>query len=189
MIQNAKHFSLVLCCCLILSLCTACTRSLTDNIETPTQSEPTIPSNSSEANLGEWSGDGFSYTSENLGITVEFPPEWENLMTISDDITYEYFVEGQSEPLSCVTLNAIHGEEGAIPIAYIYWRTVDDHGPEADFGECVTLVEREGSVCLCWMPMNTKIGLEILEDTTLYDEYNIVEQGILSGEYEIKMLE
>lgn len=37
--------------------------------------------------------------------------------------------------------------------------------------------------------MNTKIGLELLEDTTLYDEYNIVEQGILSGEYEIKMLE
>src|SRR5699024_3216864 len=113
MIQNVKHFSLMLSCCLILSLCTACTQSLTDNIETPTQTEPTIPSNSPEVNLGEWSGDGFSYTSENLGITVEFPPEWENLMTISDDITYEYFVEGQSEPLSCVTLNAIHGEEGA----------------------------------------------------------------------------
>ena len=36
--------------------------------------------------------------------------------------------------------------------------------------------------------MNTKIGLELLEDTTLYDEYDIVEQGILSGEYEIELL-
>lgn len=62
------------------------------------------------------------------------------------------------------------------------------HGPEADYGECVTLVERKGNVCLCWMPMNTKIGLELLEDTTLYDEYDIVEQGILSGEYEIELL-
>ena len=108
MIQNVKNFSLVLFCCLFLSLCTACTRALTGNIETPspmpTQPEATIPSNSPEATLHEWSGDGFSYTSKNLGITVEFPPEWENLMTISDDITYEYFVEGQSEPLNCVTL-------------------------------------------------------------------------------------
>ena len=194
MIQNVKDFSLVLCCCLFLSLCTACTQPLTGNIETlspmPTQPEATIPSNSPEALLHEWSGDGFSYTSENLGITVEFPPEWENLMTISDDITYEYFVEGQSEPLNCVTLKAIHGgENGEIPIAYIYWRAADDHGPEADYGECVTLVEREGNVCLCWMPMNTKIGLELLEDTALYDEYDIVEQGILSGEYEIELLD
>ena len=194
MIQNVKNFSLVLFCCLFLSLCTACTRALTGNIETPspmpTQPEATIPSNSPEATLHEWSGDGFSYTSKNLGITVEFPPEWENLMTISDDITYEYFVEGQSEPLNCVTLKAIHGgENGEIPIAYIYWRAADDHGPEADYGECVTLVEREGNVCLCWMPMNTKIGLELLEDTALYDEYDIVEQGILSGEYEIELLD
>lgn len=94
-----------------------------------------------------------------------------------------------TRPLNCVTLNAIHGgEDGEIPIAYIYWRAADDHGPEADYGECVTLVERKGNVCLCWMPMNTKIGLELLEDTTLYDEYDIVEQGILSGEYEIELL-
>ncbi|OUO24806.1 hypothetical protein B5F88_19605, partial [Flavonifractor sp. An306] len=39
------------------------------------------------------------------------------------------------------------------------------------------------------MPMNTKIGLELLEDTALYDEYDIVEQGILSGEYEIELLD
>lgn len=189
-----KYFFLVLCCCLLLSLCAACTRPLMGRTETsspmPTRPQITTPSNSPEADLHKWSGDGFSYTSENLGITVEFPPEWENLMTISDDVTYEYFVEERSEPLNCVTLKAIHGrEEGEIPIAYIYWRAADDHGPEADFGECVTLVEREGNVCLCWMPMNTKIGLELLEDTTLYDEYDIVEQGILSGEYEIELLD
>ena len=112
MIQNVKNFSLVLFCCLFLSLCTACTRALTGNIETPspmpTQPEATIPSNSPEATLHEWSGDGFSYTSKNLGITVEFPPEWENLMTISDDITYEYFVEGQSmgRYLSLISIGA-----------------------------------------------------------------------------------
>ena len=127
MIQNVKNFSHLLCCCLFLSLCTACTQPSTGNIETPspmpTQPEVTIPSNSPEATLHEWSGDGFSYTSENLGITVAFPPEWENLMTISDDITYECFVEGRPDPLNCVTLNAIHGgEDGEIPIAYIYWR-------------------------------------------------------------------
>ena len=172
------------------SLYTAIDWQHRNTISNANSTRGTIPSNSPEATLHEWSGDGFSYTSKNLGITVEFPPEWENLMTISDDITYEYFVEGQSEPLNCVTLKAIHGgENGEIPIAYIYWRAADDHGPEADYGECVTLVEREGNVCLCWMPMNTKIGLELLEDTALYDEYDIVEQGILSGEYEIELLD
>ena len=194
MIQKTKNFSLVLCGCLFLSVCTACTWSLTGNTETlspmPTQPEITIPSNSPEVAPHDWSGDGFSYTSENLGITIAFPPEWENLMTISDDITFEYFAEEQDEPLNCITLKAIHGaEDGTIPISYIYWRAAEDHGPEADFGECVTLAEREGNVCLYWMPMNTKIGLELLEDTTLYDEYDIVEQGILSGEYEIEMID
>lgn len=142
MIQNVKNFSLVLFCCLFLSLCTACTRALTGNIETPspmpTQPEATIPSNSPEATLHEWSGDGFSYTSKNLGITVEFPPEWENLMTISDDITYEYFVEGQSEPLNCVTLKAIHGGENGEILgrssrfcSRLLWRRPHPPGPES----------------------------------------------------------
>lgn len=111
-------------------------------------------------------------------------------MKISDDVSFEGFIEGKQEPVECIVLRTLHGgnnlESSSNCIAYIYWRSVDDQGPEADFGESVILMEQDEQVCICWMPMNTKIGLE--DNLALWSEYDTVEQGILDGEYEIEML-
>ena len=74
-------------------------------------------------------------------------------------------------------------------IAEIYWCPAGAKGPEASFGECITMGSKnDGSLCLCHLPLTGKMGLEQV-DVDLWNVYTTVENGILSGEYEFEIQE
>lgn len=139
-----------------------------------------------------WKGQGLSYTSELLGISVEFPPEWSALLLVEDDTTNSGFLldEDHETPVDCIRLRPLHGQDPEIDcIAVIYWEPAGARGPGAESGETIRLAEKEEAVLICWLPMNQKLGYaqgSDSENLALWEEYDTVEQGLLAGEYEVE---
>lgn len=164
------------------------------NIATPQTHEPVSPTPSilpsSEPSYPNWAGDGYTYTSDQLGITVEFPPEWKDLITMSDCLSYEGFLIDRPDQVNCISID-VSGDyvktvtelDPNTAIAYIYWCPPNTGGPEYNYGQAVKLIEEsDGSRCYCHLPMNS-IAFE--EGSTMWNIYYMVEQGILNGEYVI----
>ncbi len=66
---------------LLLLLCASCTPAAEDP-PPPTSTLEATPEPSPTPTRHAWYGSGYSYTSEPLGVRVEFPPEWEERMTL-----------------------------------------------------------------------------------------------------------
>lgn len=156
--------------------------------------DPTLP---------DWAGKGVIHTSEALGFTLELPPEWTDLVTFTERVSYEGFLKDREGRVPCVSIdyrpNANVGEPGSVlpeldpsgPMAYFYWVPEGQHGPEADYGNAVTLLEKETGRWTCHLPMNSIQfdGVEYGRDTPEWIAYHTVEQGLLEGEFVASELE
>ena len=139
-----------------------------------------------------WDGNGYSYTSGKLGVTVEFPPEWAELTTISD-AQRTVGANGYDVTRDCIVLRPVHGWDdltddqsngGQDHIGVIYWRSVGEWGYEASSGALVRLAQSDAMELVCWMPLNTKLNFD--PDSIIWNEYETVETGLQNGEFEIR---
>ena len=76
-------------------------------------------------------------------------------------------------------------------IAQIYWLLAEEKGPEASYGQCVTLATaKDGSRCICHLPMNVKLQYQTVENYNLdlWNIYNTIEQSLLNGEFTATLL-
>lgn len=137
------------------------------------------------------------YYSEALNIRIKYPESLQGIVAMSDGMSYEYFLSDRAEPIKCVYLYpAIDDsfDQDSI-IGQIYWLPTGTLGPEASFGKCVTLLALEdGSRCVCHLPMSAKLGYEAVDCTIpnkwdMWNIYHSVEESILSGEFEVEVLE
>ena len=149
------------------------------------------------AALPGWAGKGVSHTSEALGLTLELPPEWAELVTFTERVSYEGFLKSWEGRVPCVSIdyrpNADAEEAGATlpvldpsgPIAYLYWLPEGLSGPEADYGNAVTLLEKGTGRWVCHLPMNSIQfdGESFGRDTPEQTAYHRVEQGLLEGDF------
>lgn len=142
----------------------------------------------------DWSGCGYSYTSETLGVRVEFPPEWEELMTMTEG---EWICNGETRP--CIDLmGRWDGKDENRYIASIYWRAKTD--PYRDFGAFeqnrghITLAEtNEGYYDCCLYGLypfeHVMAGApEDKQEERVSTIYNI-QMGIQFGEWDLKILQ
>lgn len=136
------------------------------------------------------------YCSEALNIRIKYPESLQGVVAMSDGMSYEDFLSDRAEPIKCVYLYpAIDDsyDQDSI-IGQIYWLPTGTFGPEASFGNCVTLLEIEnGSRCICHLPMSAKIGYEAVDCTIpdkwdMWNIYHSAEESILSGEFEVEVL-
>lgn len=158
----------------------------------------------------DWVGKGISHASDALGLTLELPPEWAEWVTFTERISEEGFLRNWDGRVPCVSIDyapnggehAPEEESGAAggplpvldpsePMAYFYWLPEGQHGPEADYGNAVTLLEKETGRWVCHLPMNTIQfdNAEYGRDTPEWIAYHTVEQGLLEGNFVAQELE
>lgn len=208
-ILKKGYFLCILCICGISIVSSSChitnhdistspTSSpyITESPSSPFTDEP-MPTNTEAPH--DWIGNGYSYSSDTLGITVEFPPNWNEYVNIFESKSYENFLDNSSEPIDCIYIvskksglskdSFSSSSDYDSVIAEIYWCPAGAKGPEASFGECITMGSKnDGSLCLCHLPLTGKMGLEQV-DVDLWNVYTTVENGILSGEYQFEIQE
>lgn len=186
------------------------TEPLTPATPTPTAIPTMEPPESPEPALPAWAGTGISHASDALGLTLELPPEWAEWVTFTERVSYESFLKGWEGRVPCVSIDyspnggeTVPEEEkgsagGPLPVldpsepmAYFYWLPEGQHGPEADYGNVVTLLEKEMGRWVCHLPMNTIQfdNAEYGRDTPEWIAYHTVEQGLLEGNFIAQELE
>ena len=100
---------------------------------------------------------------------------------------------GQLNPITCIYLypaeDTTYSQDSII--AQIYWLLAEEKGPEASYGQCVTLATaKDGSRCICHLPMNVKLQYQTVENYNLdlWNIYNTIEQSLLNGEFTATLL-
>lgn len=155
------------------------------------------PAKTPDPALPDWAGKGVSHTSQALGLTLELPPEWADLVTFTERVSYEGLLKSWEGRVPCVSIdyrpNADGGEpDPALPaldpglsIAYFYWLPEGLSGPEADYGSAVTLLEKGTGRWVCHLPMNSAAfdGAEFGQDSPEWTAYHTVERGLLEGDF------
>ena len=111
-ILKKGYFLCILCICGISIVSSSCHITNHDISTSPTSS-PYITKSPSSPFTDEpmpttteaphdWIGNGYSYSSDTLGITVEFPPNWNEYVNIFESKSYENFLDNSSEPIDCI---------------------------------------------------------------------------------------
>ena len=100
-----------------------------------------------------------TYESTTLGISISYPAALQDIMAIAEGESYEGFISGQLNPITCIYLypaeDTTYSQDTII--AQIYWLPAEEKGPEASYGQCVTLATaKDGSRCICHLPMNVR---------------------------------
>lgn len=165
----------------------------------PTPTPETVQTGKPEPGpaLPDWAGKGVSHTSEALGLTLELPPEWADLVAFTERVSYEGLLKSWDGRVPCVSIdyrpNADAGEPDTAlpvldpsgPIAYLYWLPEGQSGPEADYGSAVTLLEKGTGRWVCHLPMNSVAfdSAEFGQDSPEWTAYRTVEQGLLEGDF------
>ena len=93
-----------------------------------------------------------TYESTTLGISISYPAALQDIMAIAEGESYEGFISGQLNPITCIYLypaeDTTYSQDSII--AQIYWLLAEEKGPEASYGQCVTLATaKDGSRCIC----------------------------------------
>lgn len=129
-----------------------------------------------------------TYESTTLGISISYPAALQDIMAIAEGESYEGFISGQLNPITCIYLypaeDTTYSQDTII--AQIYWLPAEEKGPEASYGQCVTLATaKDGSRCICHLPMNVKLQYQTAENYNLdrWNIYNTIEQSLLNGEF------
>lgn len=134
-----------------------------------------------------------TYESTTLGISISYPAALQDIMAIAEGESYEGFISGQLNPITCIYLypaeDTTYSQDSII--AQIYWLLAEEKGPEASYGQCVTLATaKDGSRCICHLPMNVKLQYQTVENYNLdlWNIYNTIEQSLLNGEFTATLL-
>ena len=129
-----------------------------------------------------------TYESTTLGISISYPAALQDIMAIAEGESYEGFISGQLNPITCIYLypaeDTTYSQDTII--AQIYWLPA-----EASYGQCVTLATaKDGSRCICHLPMNVKLQYQTAENYNLdrWNIYNTIEQSLLNGEFTATLL-
>lgn len=126
-------------------------------------------------------------------ISISYPAALQDIMAIAEGESYEGFISGQLNPITCIYLypaeDTTYSQDSII--AQIYWLLAEEKGPEASYGQCVTLATaKDGSRCICHLPMNVKLQYQTVENYNLdlWNIYNTIEQSLLNGEFTATLL-
>ncbi len=202
--MKKRLFALVLAAALLL--CASCTPAAEVTPSPTLELSPTPTATPEPPPAHEWSGDGYSYTSEALGIKLEFPWGWDSYFTIEEtqkvDFLY-YFsdkdgwgdvAEGSTTVLELVPKYKSPLLLGTETFGSIYWMpegTADS--ASANSGTTVTLWASDEGRLVCWMdtmPQNL-IGDLTIDDTermATFAMFEAVQNGIKDGRWEIELL-
>lgn len=204
--QKMNIFVVLLFCGILTSVCSACNQPADDredsffvpfdeshSIQSFDDKTETLPQGRTDANYS-------SYESKSLGVILEYPREWTELVVLSDGMTWDAFIMNQLAPIECILISirsdmfnsclSTADDDYETVLAYVYWRQPNTSGPEADMGDAIVLAEREdGSECVCFMPLTTKMGYTgdgmSTEEKEIWDACVTVETGILNGKCRI----
>lgn len=116
-----------------------------------------------------WSGSGYSYTDETLGVRLEFPPEWEEQMTlVAGEWTYD------KEKRACIQLmGSWDSEDPESCIGMIYFIQKTDqyahYSFEDDDGWKVVLAETDEGWYKCYLNGMNRLRWSYVIDAP-YDE-------------------
>lgn len=148
-----------------------------------------------------WSNDGYSYTSEALGIRLKFPAAWENYFNIVEYEHIERNMRDQDgnpvEPYATTELSlepkdfTLETVDGYIePLATIYFAP-KGMSYDSDSGAWFTLAETENGRYICYMDTMLMMWYKpgISADGAKYAIINEVQGGIMDGRWEIEVLE
>ena len=134
------------------------------------------------------------YRDDALGVALEYPAQWDELVTLSSDVTWEGFLSDRIDPVPCVRIdlwedlfNVPPTQNASIEIvrtvAYIYLRPAGVSGPERESGSCVILERLEGGTeAVCYLPMTAKLSYTGAGYEAIYNAFDTVEKGIAGGE-------
>lgn len=139
----------------------------------------------------DWSGSGYSYTSEAMGVRVEFPPEWAELMTMVEG---KWTYEGEKRP--CIDLMGSWDSEDPFScIGTIFWKPkTDAYSVFEDDGWTITLAETNEGKYICFLEGMNRLRWSYYEEEAPYyperdNAFITVQDGITVGEWEIEILE
>lgn len=158
---------------------------LTAPPSTPT-AQPTATPEPTPTAPGWSEGEGYSYTSEDLGIRLEFPPEWEEYFTFWPWRKNDFLSDAKGTPSDILVLKpklpagSPPYEALSFSFAQIYWVPTGYSGPEAspDSDVSVTLAETDRGKYVCLFN-----GRQLAEDhpdlSEVHTAYGTVLDGIL----------
>lgn len=141
----------------------------------------------------KWFGSGYSYTSEALGVRVEFPPEWEQYFTFEEEEVEGLLRSGKSGRVIRLASEFVFEDDPEYDTAFarIYWVPKGDEGFVWNDETLVTLWESDEGAYIC--EVNTMLQLnfdpnpgvggprpEYAEIRTVYET---VQNGIFAGEW------
>ncbi len=140
------------------------------------------------------------YRDAALGVALEYPAQWNELVTLYSDVTWEGFLSDRIDSIPCVRID-LRGDLFNVPptqnasfsidqtVAYIYLRPAGVSGPERESGAGVILARLEGGTeAVCFLPMTAKLNYTGEGYGAVYNAFDTVEKGIAGGELRTRVL-
>jgi len=154
----------------------------------PIEPEPSLDSTAPATETDEhaWKGHGYRYTSEALGITIEFPPEWKwilDILEINGGISL-YTYPRPRDPQEY----AFTGNIGWIGVIGTQERDTLINSNDWSNYPYQVLYDAEGVFVYISYPTEAQYYSEFPEDAETEVRYTTVENGIRDGEYEIYII-
>jgi hypothetical protein len=135
-----------------------------------------------------WKGSGYRYTSEALGITIEFPPEWEGIFDIIEGnggFSLNVFPrprDPERDPISGYMM----GNIGWIGFTNVRDKEALVNSRDWPITPHTVLYDENDGFVYMYHSHAPQVGYgESEEDMEIYVRYHTVYDGIINGEYEI----
>ncbi len=142
----------------------------------------------------DWLGQGYGYTSETLGVRVEFPPEWKKYFTFEERVIVDGFLQsGQACPVLELASAFVLNDDPTYDTTFarIFWIPRGDAVAGGDGKTLVTLLITDEGAYVCEVNVihqlnfdpNTGVGAPHPEYKEIRAIYETVQNGILDGRW------
>lgn len=144
-----------------------------------------------------WSSYSYTYTSEVLGFTIKFPPEWEEYFTleeVEEEVGLRNVTTGEciyrTDPSLVLMPKGFDFGGESHPLARIIW-VPNEWLLDSESGDWLTLAEKEGGRYICSLDTSLRLWFMpyLRPDNAEFVVTSEVQGGIMDGRWEIEVLE
>ncbi len=147
----------------------------------------------------DWLGQGYAYTSETMGVRVEFPPEWKDYFTFEEETMVDGFLQsGRPCPVIKLASAFVLNDDPTYDTTFarICWVPKGDAVANVDGKIFVTLLASNEGAYVCEVNVihqldfdpNTGVGAPRPEYKEIRAIYETVQNGILDGHWWFEVL-